>query len=948
MSEAKIRLRGVRVHNLKDIDLDLPRGNLIVVCGVSGSGKSSLALDTLYAEGQRRYIESFSPYTRQFLEQLDKPDAEHIEGIPPAIAVTRTVPQSSSRATVGSATELLDYLRLLWARIAQVVCPGCQRHIAQDSPESIVARILELPEGVRLMVSVPFSIVDTDDWTQTCDRLTQQGFVRGIANGKAIDLSGAPAPSSLPTDLHVVIDRLRTGSVSAERMTDSIESAYELGSGRCSLWVEATTNLPPLDSQVRELDGQNWYQLPFSRRLSCENCGIEFPEPEPRLFSYNSPLGACPTCEGFGSIQTRDIDLIVPDSSKTLKDGAIAPWGTPAYAHKQRSMLQIAPELGLPIDVPWRNLSEAHRDIVMHGDSAHDFGGLDEFFKWLERRKYQMHFRVFFNRWHSYVTCSDCGGSRLGKFPLAWQLAGRTLADVCRMTIEDAGDWFRSLEIDADLRRVAAGLLQEIEGRLGYLGEVGLGYLALERPLRTLSRGEAQRVALTTALGSTLVQMLYVLDEPTSGMHPHDVARLSNCISRLRDRGNTVICVEHDESMIRSAQHLVEVGPGAGDHGGRITFQGTGSEMLDSEESVTAPFLTGQRGFLSEQNRRATRHGWIKLVGARGNNLKNLTIEFPLGVLCLVTGVSGAGKSSLVRETLYGAICKRKRKECDRPLAYDDLLGDGQIDDVVLVDQSPIGRSPRSNPVTYVKAFDEIRNVFATTVEARTRNFSASHFSFNVEGGRCERCKGDGMLSIDMQFMADVFVKCPECQGRRYRKEILDVKLRGKSIADVLEMSVRQAFSFFRGQTKVQLRLKPLMDVGLDYLKLGQSATTLSSGEAQRLKLASYTSQLKRNRMLFILEEPTAGLHFADVVQLLDTFDALINVGHSMIVVDHNPRLMRAADYLIDIGPGAGVHGGSVVVAGTPEEVAACDESLTGRQLKQWLAHQKQQQEASS
>lgn len=941
MSEAKIRLRGVRVHNLKDIDLDLPRGNLIVVCGVSGSGKSSLALDTLYAEGQRRYIESFSPYTRQFLEQLDKPDAEHIEGIPPAIAVTRTVPQSSSRATVGSATELLDYLRLLWARIAQVVCPDCQRHIAQDSPESIVARILELPEGVRIMVSVPFPMTDADDWNETCERLTQQGFVRGIAAGKAIDLAGAAVPEPLPNELHVVIDRLRTGAVSAERMTDSIESAYELGSGRCSLWIEASSQLPTLEGNVRTIDSQNWIKLPFSRRLSCESCGIEFPEPEPRLFSYNSPLGACPTCEGFGSIQTRDIDLIVPDPSKTLKDGAIAPWSTPAYAHKQRSMLQVAPEIGLPIDVPWRNLSEAHRDLVMHGDEAHDFGGLDGFFKWLERRKYQMHFRVFYNRWHSYVTCGDCGGSRLGKFPLAWQLSGKTLADVCRMTIEDAAVWFRSLEIDADLRRVASGLLQEIEGRLGYLCEVGLGYLALERPLRTLSRGEAQRVALTTALGSTLVQMLYVLDEPTSGMHPHDVTRLSNCISRLRDRGNTVVCVEHDESMIRSAQHLVEVGPGAGDHGGRITFQGTGPEMLESEESVTAPFLTGQRGFLSEQNRRATRHGWIKLVGARGNNLKNLTVEFPLGVLCLVTGVSGAGKSSLVRETLYGAICKRKRKECDRPLAYDDLLGDGQIDDVVLVDQSPIGRSPRSNPVTYVKAFDEIRNVYATTVEARTRNFSASHFSFNVEGGRCERCKGDGMLSIDMQFMADVFVKCPECQGRRYRKEILDVKLRGKSIADVLEMSVRQAFSFFRGQTKVQLRLKPLMDVGLDYLKLGQSATTLSSGEAQRLKLASYTSQLKRNRMLFILEEPTAGLHFADVVQLLDTFDALINVGHSMIVVDHNPRLMRAADYLIDIGPGAGVHGGSVVVAGTPEEVAACDASLTGKQLKTWLAQQR-------
>jgi len=938
VNEATIRLRGVRVHNLRDIDLDLPRGRLIVVCGVSGSGKSSLALDTLYAEGQRRYIESFSPYTRQFLEQLDKPDADHIEGIPPAIAVTRTVPQTSSRATVGSATELLDYLRLLWARVAQVVCPDCGRAIEQDSPESIVSRILALPDGARLMISVPMDATNAEEFVETCERLAQQGFVRGLIAGRSFDIASPPTwPDGTAADPNVVVDRLRVGQVTAERLTDSIEGAYDLGSGRCIVWVEGADELP-VAAPIATIDERPWRRLGFSRRLSCETCGIEFPEPEPRLFSYNSPLGACPKCEGFGSIQVRDMDLIVPDGSKTLKDGAIAPWNTPAYSHELRELLALASDYDLPIDVPFRRLSDAQKELIVRGVPERNFGGLDGFFRWLERRKYKMHLRVFYNRWHSYVTCDACGGSRLGKFPLAWRLGNRNLAEVCRATIEQTAAWFDSGDLDGSRMEVARGLLTEIRSRLGYLNDVGLGYLALERPLRTLSRGEAQRVALTTALGSTLVHMLYVLDEPTSGMHPHDVSRLSGCIRRLRDRGNTVVCVEHDEQMIRGAEHLIEVGPGAGDHGGRITFQGTGAELMSSDESVTTPFLTGERGFLSEQSRRPTKHGWIKLIGARGNNLKNLTVEFPLGVLCLVTGVSGAGKSSLVQETLYGAICRRKRKESDRPLPYDDLIGDGQIDDVVLVDQSPIGRSPRSNPVTYVKAFDEIRSVFAATVEARTRNLTASHFSFNVEGGRCERCQGDGVLAIDMQFMADVYVRCPECRGKRYRKEILAVKHRGKSIADVLEMSVRQAFSFFRGQTKVQLKLKPLMDVGLDYLRLGQSATTLSSGEAQRLKLASYTSQLKRSRMLFILEEPTAGLHFADVVQLLDSFDALLSVGHSLIVVDHNPRLMRAADYLIDVGPGAGIHGGTIVATGTPEEVAANEASVTGRELKRMLA----------
>ncbi len=934
MSKPAIHLRGVRVHNLQDIDVDIPRGELIVVCGVSGSGKSSLALDTLYAEGQRRYIESFSPYTRQFLEQLDKPDADHIDGIPPAIAVTRTVPQASSRATVGSATETLDYMRLLWARIAMLYCPGCGKRIEQDSPESIVRHLMQVSDGSRFLVAVPFRVTSAAELEQRLEEQRNPGFVRGIWQSDFVDLGSQLALERPSAELLVVVDRLTGGQASAERLTDSIEAAYDLGGGCCRVLIESSATEA---ESVCEIAGRFWLRQDYSRQLRCEKCDLEFPEPEPRLFSYNSPLGACASCEGFGSIQVRDMDLIVPDASKSLRDGAIAPWNTPAYSHELQELLTLAPHYDLPVDIPFRKLAPEHLELITLGVPEEDFGGLDGFFKWLERRKYKMHLRVFYNRWHRYRECPECEGARLNPFPLAWQIDGQPISTVCRWTIEEALGWFSNLDLNADQSEVAQGLLDEIRARLGYLADVGLGYLALQRPLRTLSRGEAQRVALTTALGSTLVNMMYVLDEPTSGMHPSDVERLSGCIERLRERDNTVVCVEHDEVMIRRADQLIEIGPGAGDYGGQMTFQGSFEEMLESEESITAPFFTGQRGVLTELKRRPPNRGRIKLVGAQGNNLKNVTVEFPLGLLCVVTGVSGAGKSSLVQETLYGAICRRKRKECERPLPYEDLLGDGQIDDVIMVDQAPIGKSPRSNPVTYVKAFDEIRSVFAATIEAKTHNYTASHFSFNVDGGRCERCKGDGVLSIDMQFMADVYVKCPECHGQRYRKEVLAVLYRGKSIADVLNMSVRQAFSFFRGQVKVQTRLKPLMDVGLDYLRLGQSATTLSSGEAQRLKLASYTTQLKRHRTLFILEEPTAGLHFADVIQLIDSFDALLSVGHSLVVVDHNPRLMRAADYIIDVGPGAGEQGGAIVAQGTPEEVAQCAESITGRYLQALL-----------
>jgi excinuclease ABC subunit A len=681
------------------------------------------------------------------------------------------------------------------------------------------------------------------------------------------------------------------------------------------------------------LDGVDWRRLGFSAQLACEDCNEVYPEPEPRLFSFNSPLGACPACEGFGNVIDIDMDLVVPDPNRSLKDGAIAPWNSPAYSHELEELLALAPDYGIPVDVPFRQLSAEHIERIAKGVPERKFGGLEGFFAWLERRKYKMHIRVFLSRWRSYRPCPACGGARLRPESLATRVGGKNLAEVSAMKIQDAGDFFRTLPLTAWQSQVGRMMLDQVRSRLGYLEAVGLGYLTLDRTLRTLSGGEVRRVALTSALGSSLVNMLYVLDEPSIGLHPRDIQRLLGSILQLRRRGNTVVVVEHEEAVIRAADQVIEIGPGAGERGGRVVFQGTPAEMEQSPDSLTGDYLAGRRGVGVSDRRRKPDHGWIRLAGARGNNLRNITVEFPLGVLCLVTGVSGSGKSTLVQDTLYPALCRRLRKEAPKPREFADVFGDGQIDDVILVDQDPIGRSPRSNPVTYLKAFDEIRSVFAETVEARARHYTAGHFSFNADKGRCSACEGDGQIEIDMQFLADVYMKCSQCRGRRYRDEILEVTYRGRNIAEVLEMTVREAFTFFRGQPKVQARLKRLIDVGLDYLRLGQPANTLSGGEAQRLKLAGYMSSSRRGRCLFLLDEPTIGLHFSDIVQLLDCFDALLAVGHSLIVVEHNLQLIKAADYLIDLGPGAADEGGAVVVQGTPEMVANHDQSVTGRFL---------------
>ncbi len=1001
-----IELRRVSVHNLKDIDLDLPYGELIVFCGRSGSGKSSLAMDTLYAEGQRRYIESFSPYTRQFLEKLEKPEAERIDGIPPSIAVTSKSLRQMTRSTVGTATETTDFLRLLFAKIGRVFCPCCNREVRAHTPQTVLCRLKkqfpdkndDVPVRLQIAFAPPPDAKQADFETYWREQGILRGFVfdepfrldegglpghlyvKAVKQDRVDETETSPKPSStllddaevetetdetvfatrpaaITTDdesdddpesetkkvlsfflteqiappvepkpkagpaIMLVLDRVTLGRTEETRLIDSLETAMEYGQGRCFILHEK---------------GETLERFAFSSRFSCDVCGVDVPSPEPKLFSFNSPLGACPTCEGFGNLMMYDLDLIVPNKSKTIRGGAVAPWSTPSYRPKLDEFISKESQHGIPPDMPFEELTEDQLRRFLYGSGKKTDPGLFGFFQRLERQKYKMHIRVFLSRWRSFRTCPSCGGSRLRPEALSVRIDGRNIAELSDKKICDLLEFFRGVELTDRQRTLAKTALEQITLRLEFLEAVGLGYLTLSRTMRTLSGGEQRRVSLTTALGSSLVDMLYVLDEPSIGLHPADTNRLLQSIRQLRDRGNTVVLVEHEESFLRAADRIVEIGPGAGEAGGKVVFEGTPAEMALDPQSLTGEYLSGKRLGLFSSKRRLPEDGVVELVGCRGHNLKNLTVAFPLGMLCVVTGVSGAGKSSLVQETLYPALCRHFGRDNTPPgLPFDELVFNELIEDVVLVDQNPIGRSPRSNPVTYLKIFDEIRNVFAATLDAKAKHFTAGKFSFNVEGGRCEHCKGDGFTVVDMQFMADMFVRCPQCHGKRYRQEILEILYRGKNIAEVLDMTVREAFGFFRGQAKVQYKLKRLIDVGLDYIRLGQPANTLSGGESQRLKLAAYLSQVKKGRSLFLLDEPTTGLHFADIVQLLDCFDALLETGHSLVVVEHNMQLIRSADHIIDLGPGASDQGGRIVAQGTPEEIAEVPESLTGRFLRQ-------------
>ena len=733
----------------------------------------------------------------------------------------------------------------------------------------------------------------------------------------------------------MIVDRLTSGprdTAGTKRLIDSLETCLVRGAGCCVVFLEAAAP-----------GAWPWQETRFYNRLVCGGCGQAFRQPEPRLFNYNSPLGACPVCEGFGNLLEIDYDRVIPDPGVSLRDGAIVCWLSPSYEYHQEHMLVIAKDMGIPTDKPYRELTAEQQRQIFDGIPTAGYLGVKGFFKLLGSLTYKMHHRMFLNRWRISRECPGCGGRRLRPEALAVRIGGRAIDQWTALRVDQMRGLIENLALEPWEAAVARQSLAQVRARLEYLETVGLGHLVLDRPLRTLSGGEAQRVALTTTLGASLVNMLYVLDEPSVGLHPRDIEPLVAAIQRLRDRGNTVVVVEHEESLLRSADLLVEIGPGAGENGGELVFAGSWDAMLAQPRSATGTYLNQRaeraRGDSGTPTRRGAEQGWLRLVNAHGRNLRNVTVEFPLGTLCVVTGVSGSGKSTLVQDTLYGALCQRKEMPMDEPpLPFDTLLGDGAIDDVVLIDQSPVGRSPRSNPAIYMKAFDPIRAAFAETAEARAQRFGPGHFSFNVEGGRCETCQGDGFLEIDMQFLPDVYMKCGQCGGKRYRKEVLAIAYRGKNVAEVLDMTVREAFGFFRGQPKVQVRLKPLLDVGLDYLRIGQPANTLSAGESQRLKLAAHLAATGRKRTLFLFDEPTTGLHFTDVERLRACFEALLDVGHSLIVVEHNLQIIAAADHIIDVGPGAADAGGTIVAEGTPEQVARRSYSATGQALAAWLA----------
>jgi excinuclease ABC subunit A len=916
--QAVISARGVRVHNLKNIDVEIPLRRLIVITGVSGSGKSSLALDTLYAEGQRRYVESFSAYARQFLERMDKPDADAIEGIPPAVAIEQTNPVRNRRSTVGTATEVYDYLRLLYARIGRPFCPSCGRRIVASSVSRIVDHVAGGPAGERFMVTFPVRLSDQLPLEEQVARLRQLGFIRIWSLGQVLEIETGFDAESLRGrhEIEAVADRLKTGGGIQARLAEAVQTALKLGHGEC---------------RIRGLDGS---LRRFTNTTRCLDCETAFPELQPLLFSFNHPLGACPRCSGFGATIDVDLDKVVPDKSLSLAEGAIAPWNTETTEECLEQLLEGAPVAGIPTDVPWRELSAAQQNAVMKGTD--EFYGVMDFFDWLESKKYKLHVRVLLSRYRGYTTCGDCGGARLGEFARAVRVFDRTLPELAALTIEEASAFFEAEhEMSDEDREISRLILDEIRRRLGFLVGIGLGYVELDRLTRTLSGGEMERVNLATSLGSALVNTLYILDEPSVGLHPRDTDRLLAILRQLRDAGNTVVVVEHDRQIIESADHLLDMGPGAGERGGSVVFSGTPGDLKACDKSITGAYLSGEVEIPTPKRRREPAEEWLILRGAREHNLKDIDVRLPLGLFTCVTGVSGSGKSTLVQDTLYGAIKREKPGGyAERVGAHKRLEGIRLVDDVILVDQSPIGRSPRSNPVTYAKAFDEVRRLFADTREARVRNLSQSAFSFNTPGGRCEQCEGAGHIKVEMQFLADMYLRCDKCRGRRFREDILKIKYRGFSIADVLEMTVDEALSFFRTNKRISNKLKPLSATGLGYLKLGQPATTLSGGEAQRLKLSTHISGGTRQHVLFLFDEPTTGLHFDDIRKLLDCLNALVERGHSVVVIEHNLDVIKSADWVIDLGPDEGERGGEIVAAGVPEDIAACDRSYTGRYLR--------------
>lgn len=940
-----IRILGARQHNLKGFDLELPRRAITVVTGVSGSGKSSLAFDTLYAEGQRRYVESLSAYARQFLERMEKPAVDLIEGMSPAVAIEQKNPTRTSRSTVGTATEIYDYLRLLWARVGRTYCRVCQRELRPDTVQSVTDVTLALPEGTRFMVTCPLIRSDKVTHAVIAENLRARGFVRLALGAQVLhldDITASTVDLAAAPEVHIVIDRLRVEASARGRIADAVQTAFREGDGDAALLFTEPVLPPPGLAPVP--DGTPVTRLAFTERFECPNDGTRAPAPTPQLFSFNNPRGACATCNGFGATLTYDEALIVPNPERSVRDGAIDPWTAPRYEKQRRLVVDFARALGVSPDAPWKSLPAKARQQFLRA-STRAYTGIYPFLEALEEKRYKQYIRIFLRKYQSAMPCPDCGGAKLQPEALAVRIDGRTIAEVAQLPVRDLRTWLDGLSLQGAEAHIAEAVLREARARTRFLADVGLTYLTLDRATRTLSGGEAQRITLSNALGAALVDATYVLDEPSIGLHPRDLDRLLSLLVRLRDLGNTVIMVEHDLEAMRIADFMVEMGPAAGEHGGQVVFAGPMRDIAQSP--LTGQYLTGARTIPVPVTRRKLGPRWLELRGARAHNVHGVDVRIPLGALTVVTGVSGSGKSTLVHDVLLHAVestlhgeHSAKEHLGETVGEFTSLRGVEHLDDVVLVDQSPIGKSPRSNPVTYVKAYDEIRRLFAEVPLAKTRGYSAGHFSFNVAGGRCEHCEGAGALEVEMVFMADVFVPCDACGGKRFKPDVLEVRVRGRNIADVLELTVDEAIKFFPREDKLAQALWQVQQVGLGYLRLGQPATTLSGGEAQRLKIARELALTSKGgaRKLYVLDEPTTGLHLEDIRKLAQVFERLLDQGHTLLLIEHHLDVIKLADWIVDMGPDGGDGGGRVVAMGRPEEIVAQPASHTGRWLRTVLS----------
>ena len=942
-----ISVRGAREHNLRDVSVELPRDKLIVFTGLSGSGKSSLAFDTIYAEGQRRYVESLSSYARQFLGQMDKPDVDSIEGLSPAISIDQKSASRNPRSTVGTITEVYDYLRLLYARIGVQHCPDDGTRLQRQTPQQIVDRVLELPEGTRFQVLAPVVRGRKGEYDTLLEDLSGQGYVRARIDGEVVQIdeflaSGERLARYEQHDIEVVVDRLVLKDGIERRLTDSLESALQLADGVAQIDIVAR------DSDEGEV-------LTFSQHLACGTCGASYDEPAPRNFSFNSPYGACETCDGLGTTFEVDPELVIPDGDLSVNDGAIAPWRSAHTRYFVRMLDAVAEVNGIDLDVAWSALPAKQRTLLLHGTGGNltvkyrnrygrnrtyttEYEGV---INWIKRRHEAAESdwsREQFEGYMREVPCSACGGARLRPFTLAVTVNGRNIAEVCEMSIADAAEFLGALELSERDRMIAERVTREINARLGFLLDVGLDYLSLARSAGTLAGGEAQRIRLASQIGSGLVGTLYVLDEPSIGLHQRDNRRLIDTLTRLRDLGNTVLVVEHDEETIRESDWVVDIGPGAGEHGGQVVHSGPVAALLKAKGSVTGDYIAGRRSIPVPEVRRTPSGDHLRIIGAREHNLADIDVDIPLGCFVAVTGVSGSGKSTLVRDILLPVLMQRIYSSKTPAGRHKRIDGIEHLDKVIDMDQSPIGRTPRSNPATYTGVFDNIRKLFATTNEAKVRGYQPGRFSFNVKGGRCEACSGDGTIKIEMHFLPDVYVPCEVCKGARYNRDTLDIEFKGKNIADVLNMPVAEAVEFFANQPRIVRYLQTLMDVGLGYVRLGQSAPTLSGGEAQRVKLATELAKRSTGHTIYLLDEPTTGLHFEDVRRLLTVLGRLVDAGNTVLVIEHNLDVIKTADWLIDLGPEGGIGGGTVVAEGTPEQVAAVEASHTGRFLRDLLA----------